>query len=155
MAQFFTMLIAMMPISELRGAIPVALGIYHLSIPEAFFYAVVGNILPVFLILWLLGPISNFLAKKSKRAEFFFHWLFERTRVKNHHNFKRWGDLALILFVAIPLPMTGAWSGALAAFIFDIPYWRAISLIFTGVLIAGLIVTLATTGTFSFLKIIL
>ena len=145
----------MLPISELRGSIPTALGVYHLSVPEAFFYSVIGNMLPVFLILLLLKPISDFFIRRFKIAEKFFTWFFEKTRVKNHHKFKRWGDLALILFVAIPLPITGAWSGSAAAFVFEVPYWRAVSLIFIGVLIAGVIVTLATTGTFSFLKIIL
>ncbi len=148
------MLIAMAPISELRGSIPYALA-HYLSVPEAFFYSVLGNILPVFLILSLLGPVSNFLIKRFKIAENFFHWLFERARLNNHQKFERWGKLALVIFVAIPLPMTGAWSGAVASFVFGIPYWKSIGLIFAGVLIAGVIVTLATTGVISAFKIIL
>lgn len=148
------MLIAMAPISELRVSIPYALA-HYLSVPEAFFYSALGNILPVFLILLFLKPVSNFLIKRFKIADKFFTWLFERTRKNNAEKFERWGKLALVIFVAIPLPMTGAWSGAVVSFVFGIPYWKSIGLIFAGVIIAGVIVTLATTGAVSIFKIIL
>lgn len=155
MSQLFTIFLAMLPIAELRGAIPAALGIYHLSAGEAFFYSVLGNMIPIFFILWLLEPLSKFLIGRFKIANKFFNWLFERTRRNNHLNFGRWGDLALAVFVAIPLPFTGAWSGAVAAYVFGIPYQRALTAIFAGVVLAGVIVVLASTGVFSFLRIIL
>ena len=71
----------------------------------------------------------------------FFTFLFERTRRKHSKKFEKWGALALITFVAIPLPITGGWSGALAAFVFGIPFKKALPLIFSGVIIAGVIVT--------------
>jgi uncharacterized membrane protein len=72
----------------------------------------------------------------------FFTWLFSRTRRKHSRSFERWRDLALCFFVAIPLPGTGAWSGALAAFVFGVPFRRAMVAITCGVLIAGVVVTL-------------
>ncbi|HDH31646.1 MAG TPA: ligand-binding protein SH3, partial [Candidatus Wolfebacteria bacterium] len=63
-------------------------------------------------------------------------------RKRHNHHFEIWKGLALILFVAIPLPFTGAWSGTVAAFIFGIPIWKAILMIGTGILISGLIVLL-------------
>lgn len=135
-----TLIISMLPISELRGAIPVAIGIYHLDPIEAYFLAVIGNIIPVIFILKYIDPISNFLMAKSKLFNKFFLWLFERTRRKFNGDFEKWGSFALITFVAIPLPMTGGYSGAIAAFVFGIPFKKALLLNSIGIIIAGLIV---------------
>ncbi|PIY78741.1 MAG: ligand-binding protein SH3, partial [Parcubacteria group bacterium CG_4_10_14_0_8_um_filter_35_7] len=80
-------------------------------------------------------------------------WLFKRTRSRHSRKFKKWKSLALIVLVAIPLPMTGAWTGSIAAFIFGISYFKALGLIFLGVVIAGLIVTLASMGTLNILRV--
>lgn len=141
-----TMILAMIPITELRAALPIGLTVFNLSAFEAYFWSVLGNMLPVLFILWFLEPVANFLRKYSKTMDRFFIWLFSRTRHKHSKNFERWGALALVGLVAIPLPITGSWTGALAAFIFGIKYWRALFLIFLGVLIAGLIVTLISLG---------
>lgn len=148
-SQLQILLLAMIPINELRGTIPVALGVYHLMTWEAFLWSVVGNMIPIFFVLLLLPWVVNVLIKKSNQINKLFNWLFERTRKKFYKKYSLYGDLALIIFVATPLPLTGAWSGAVAAFLFGIPYWRAIGLIFLGVLIAGLIVTGISTGIFT------
>ena len=145
------MLIAMLPIAELRGAIPIALGVYDLSVPTSYFLSVVGNLIPVVFVLLWLEPVSVFLRKKSKAFEKFFNWLFERTRKKFTKKYEKWGYFALILFVAIPLPVTGAWTGSIAAFLFGIPFKKAFPLIIVGVLIAGIVVTLASLGVLSFI----
>lgn len=139
-------LLAAAPISELRGAIPLAIGVYHWPWWPAVFWSVIGNMIPVFFILWLLEPVSNWLRKNFVIFEKFFLWLFKYTRDKHKQKFEVYRDLALIILVAIPLPMTGAWTGSLAAFVFGIPYCRALPLIFIGVLIAATVVTLATLG---------
>jgi len=141
-----TFIISMLPISELRGAIPVAIGVYHLNPVEAYFLAVIGNIIPVIFILKYIDPISEYLMSKSKFFNIFFTHLFERTRKKHNGKFEKWGALALITFVAIPLPVTGGWSGALAAFVFGIPFKKALPLIFLGVMIAGMIMTGLSLG---------
>lgn len=141
-----TLLIAMIPVFELRGAIPIALKIYQLDVFSAFFWSVLGNLIPIVFILWTLGPVSCFLRKRFKILDKFFVWLFGWTRKKHTKKIERWGALALIIFVAIPLPATGGWSGALAAFVFEISPKKALPLITLGVLIAGIIVTLLTTG---------
>lgn len=74
----------------------------------------------------------------------FFNWLFNRTRKKTQAKIEKYGSLALILFVAIPLPYTGAWTGSLAAWLFGIPFKKSILNIFIGILIAGIIVTVTT-----------
>ncbi|MEA2098092.1 MAG: small multi-drug export protein [Patescibacteria group bacterium] len=141
-----TLIISMLPISELRGAIPLAIGVYHLNPIETYFLAIIGNIIPVVFILKFIDPISKFLMSKSKFFNKFFTHLFERTRKKHNDKFEKWGALALITFVAIPLPITGGWSGALAAFVFGIPFKRALPLIFFGIMIAGVIVTGLSLG---------
>lgn len=141
-----TLLIAMIPIGELRASIPVAIEIYNMPWYWAYFWSVLGNTLIITIILLFLEPVSRFLMDKSKIFNKFFDWLFDRTRKKHTERFEKWGALALITFVAIPLPITGGWTGALAAFVFGIPFKKALPLIFIGLLIAGVIVTLVTTG---------
>lgn len=149
-AEFIVLLISMLPISELRGAIPIALTIYNLPVWSAFIWSVIGNLIPVVFIIWILNLLINkFLIRKIYIFNRFFTWLFERTRRKHSKKFEQWRDLALIILVAIPLPFTGAWTGALAAFVFGIPIKRAFPLITIGVLIAGVIVSAITLGIIS------
>ena len=113
---------------------------------EVYLFAVIGNMIPVFFLLWLLPAVSRFMMQKWSWANKFFAWVFERTRKRTEKQIEKYGPVALILFVAIPLPFTGAWTGSIAAFLFGIKNRKALPLIFLGVLIAGIIVTLATTG---------
>jgi uncharacterized membrane protein len=145
-SELITLLISMLPVSELRGAIPIAVAVYDMSVFSAFFWAVLGNIIPVIFILWFLKATSEFLSHHSYYFNRFFVWLFERTQKKHSLKFERWQELFLIILVAIPLPFTGAWTGALAAFVFGVPIKRAFPLIILGVLIAGIIVSSITMG---------
>lgn len=133
--------IAMVPVFELRGAIPIAYLSWNMSIWHTYLWAVAGNMVPIPFILLFLGPFSDWLRRHSRHMDRFFAWLFARTRRKHGKAFERWRDVALCLFVAIPLPGTGAWTGALAAFVFDVPFWPAMAAIFAGVLIAGVVVS--------------
>lgn len=141
-----TLILAMMPVGELRASLPIALTQYNLSLPLAFAISVIGNMIPVVVIVYLLEPISKFLSRHSKFFEWFFEWLFEHTRKRHSKKFETMEEIALVTFVAIPLPMTGAWSGALAAFVFGIKPKMAIPLITLGVIIAGIIVSIITLG---------
>lgn len=142
-----TFLIAMLPLAELRGAIPYA---WALKIEwwKALLVSIVGNMVPVFFILWLLEPVSAWLMAHSRIFERFFNWLFARTRKKLEKKYELYEGLALAIFVGIPLPVTGAWTGSVAAFVFGIPYRKALFWIFLGVCIAGVVVTaVMATGT--------
>lgn len=143
--------ISMLPISELRGAIPAGIGVWGMPWWQAAGIAIVGNILPVVFILWLIEPVSLWLRKRFRVFDRFFEWLFARTRRKFYNNYEKWGDLALVIFVAIPLPVTGAWTGSLASWLFGIKPKKALPLIATGVIIAAGIVTALSLGLFSFL----
>ncbi|MFA5128398.1 MAG: small multi-drug export protein [Patescibacteria group bacterium] len=141
------MFIAAIPIAELRAALPVALLVYKMPFWSAFFWSVLGNMLPIFFIVYFIKPAANFLKKHWRVAERFFDWWFARVRRKFEKGILKYGiNLALIIFVAIPLPITGAWSGAVASFLFGIPPRRALILIAFGVIIAGIIVGLLTGG---------
>ncbi len=140
-----TIFISTLPIFELRGAIPVAIGIYHINPLKAYLLAVAGNALPVIPLLLYLGPVSNFL-RRYRYWDRFFEWLFTRAHHTHSESFERYGTIALALFVAVPLPVTGAWTGCAAAFVFGIRFRHALAAIMAGILIAGIIVTTITVG---------
>lgn len=136
---------AALPISELRGAIPLAIGGFGFDPLTAYIVSLVGNLLPVPFLLTLLEPLTNLLCRVSF-LDRLISWLLARTRRRHSAAVERWGAFALVLFVAIPLPATGAWTGALIAHVFGIPFRYAFPLIALGVGIAGVLVTLATLG---------
>lgn len=141
-------IVAMLPISELRGAIPLGLFL-GLSLPKAFFFAVLGNCLMVAPVLFLLEPVSSYLRRFKLFAKF-FNWFFERTK-KNAETVQKYEALGLLFFVGIPLPITGAWTGAVAATLFKIRFRYAFLAIILGIFMAGLIVSLlCTLGMLSF-----
>jgi uncharacterized membrane protein len=137
--------IAALPVSELRGAIPVALQVYGMSPGEAYIIAVLGNLIPVPVLLLFLGTAERWL-RRFKVFDIFFQWLFNRTRRRTGKKIKKYGALGLIPFVAVPLPVTGAWTGVAAAYVFGIRFAYAFPAIVLGVLLAGVIVLSATLG---------
>ncbi len=139
-------LIAMIPVAELRVALPLALVYYKLPFVIAYVVAVLGNLLPVFFILLFIGPVSDWLIKRSRLFELFFKWLFERTRNKVIRKYEKYGLIALTMFVSVPLPITGAWTGSLAAWLFGVEVKKAFLVISLGVMIAGLVVYFVTIG---------
>lgn len=141
-----TLLLAMVPVGELRGAIPVAIFTFEMSPWAAYFWSVLGNLLLVVLVLIFLPWGSKLLMEHTKWGRKFFEWLFGRTQRKHSKKFERWGEVALVLFVAIPLPMTGGVTGAVAAFVFGIPKKKALPLLSLGVLIAGVVVLTLSVG---------
>lgn len=142
-----TFLIAMLPIGELRASIPIAITVYHLPVWSAYFFSVLGNIVPMALIISVFNPISNFLSRKIYFFSRFFRWLFEHTRKVNQSKFEKLGkNLAVVVLVATPVPFVGGWTGAIAAFVFGINFKKALPLVVIGSLIAGAIVTLTTVA---------
>ena len=139
--------ISMVPIVELRGAIPIGLGLGLPALPT-YFLCVLGNMLPVPFIylfarkflIWgyhkpLIGPICKFCIVKGEKGGRALEAKAGRGLV-----------VALLLFVGIPLPGTGAWTGALIAAVLNMRLKRAVPVIFLGVVIAGCIITLLTHG---------
>ena len=132
------LLLAALPISELRGAIPAGFA-FGFSPLKSFYIAFIGNVIPVIPLLLFLKPVSEFLRKMPVLSKF-FNWLFERTK-RRADLVEKYEFLGLMLFVAIPLPITGAWTGCVAATLFKIRLRYAILAITLGVCIAAVIVT--------------
>lgn len=135
-------LLAMVPIIELRGAIPIALGVFDFGRVPAYLLAVAGNLIPIPIILWVYPPFFSFTERHVGWLHRLLARLQQSTERRHSARFNRWRDIALVSFVAIPLPITGAWSGSLAAIVFSVPKRKALALIGLGVLIAGVVVTL-------------
>lgn len=141
----WVILLAMAPVSELRGAIPLALGGYHMNPWVIIPVIVAANFLPVPFILLFLRPVEDFLRRWPFWARLMDR-IFEHTRNKTQKRIERWESLALILFVAIPLPVTGAWTGSLAAYLFGLDFKKSLFFIFIGVCIAAAVVTTGVTA---------
>ncbi len=138
-----TILLAMAPISELRGAIPYAIA-QGAPWPLAYVVCVAANFAAVVPVLFLVGPVSDRL-RRVRLFDRFFAWLFARTRRKGRL-VERFEALGLVLFVAVPLPVTGGWTGAVAAFVFGVRRPLALAALLAGIALAGVVVTAATTG---------
>lgn len=134
-------LIATLPIIELRGAIPYGIGILKMPFIETFIWAFLGNIFPVFFILKLLNPAILLLFRHSIFLKKHTELYFEKLHKKHSQKFNELGTIFLAIFVAIPIPGTGAWTGALLAYLFNMPFWLAFFSIALGVAGAGIIVT--------------
>ena len=143
---FYTFLIAMLPVVELRGAIPVGVGMLGRSaLPSVYLAAVLGNMLPVPFIIVYIRRIFQWLRRRSRRLD----GLVTRLETKAHLKGRmvtRYKYLGLCILVAIPLPGTGAWTGALVAAFLDMRLRSAVPAIFLGVVIAGILVSLVTGG---------
>ncbi len=139
-----TFVVAMLPIFELRGALPYALTLGKLPLAQAFPIAVLGNMLPIPFIMYLLEPGTRLISRVAPGKRF-VDWLFTRTRARSE-KVRKYEMLGLILFVAIPLPVTGAWTGALASHLFGLKKGRSLLAITCGVCIAGIVVSLVTLG---------
>ena len=139
-----TALISMLPVVELRGGLPagVALG---LPIPLAFAAALIGNMLPVPFVILFARPVFQWIRAHIPALGSFVTKLETRAyaKSKNVKKYEAWG---LLIFVAIPLPGTGAWTGALIASVLNMRLKRAVPVIFLGVIIAGSIMTVLTYG---------
>lgn len=142
-------LTAMLPVIELRGAIPVGISL-GLSPLHSAGLSFIGSMIPVPFILFMIRPIFNYL--KQTRT---FKKLIDRLTDKSFSgsgNIQKYGVLGLLLFVSIPLPGTGVWSGSLAAALLDMRFKWAFPTILVGNFIAGVIITLLSHGFVSILS---
>ena len=139
-----TLIISMIPVIELRGAIPigVSLGLSH---AEAMGISIIGNMLPVPFIILFIRPIFRGMTKKSGKLARLAEKLEAKAEGK-WDKIHRYQFFALTIFVAIPLPGTGAWSGALIAAVMNMRLRNALPSILLGVLIAGILVSGITYG---------
>ena len=160
-------LCSMIPIIELRGAIPLGAGISEIEwISDIFniqpgetlpwwlnyIICVVGNLIPVPFILVFIKSILGWMKRGPKLFSKIAVWL-ENKADKHSEKVRRSQTIGLIIFVGLPLPGTGAWTGSLIAALLGVRLKRSLPSIFIGVLLAGAIMTLASYGLFGFLNI--
>ncbi len=151
---FIIIIISMIPLIELRGAIPIAIGM-NIGLPEwlILIIAIIGNIIPVPFIFFFARKILNWGSKqKWKPFKQFCNFCLKKGEKGGQKLLKKAGNygtyFALFLFVAIPLPGTGAWTGTLAASILNLDFKKTMVAIIAGVLTAGLIMLAASLGLF-------
>lgn len=148
-------LISMVPLVELRGAIPVSQGL-GLPLLQSYVIAVIGNMIPVPFIFLFARKVLVWGADKPLIGKF-FSWCLEKGERGGKKLQEKAGKglfLALLLFVGIPLPGTGAWTGTLAASILDMDFKSSVAAVMLGVLLAGIIMGLVSFGAFSAVGVI-
>ena len=148
---------SMIPWWEGRYAIPFAMLRFGWSWWEAAPLAVAGNMLPVPFILLFFRYVEKFLRRFQSWSRL-MDWLFAKTRKRAGSKIRRYESLGLLLFVAIPLPFTGAWTGSLIAYLFDLKFSKSLVTIFIGVVIAAgimIFITIYVSWLLSYLGITL
>jgi len=150
--QFGVLICSMIPIIELRGAIPLGAA---LGMPwwQSYFISVIGNMLPVPFILLFIRKILDFMSR-SKIKLFYktANWLNNKAE-KNRGKIEKYSFWGVCFFIAIPLPVTGAWTGSLVAATIEMKFWKAMLSALIGVMIAGVIMTLGAYGVVAAFKI--
>lgn len=143
----FTALVSMLPVVELRGGIPFGMRV-GLPLPLAVLAAVTGNMLPIPFLIIFTRRVFAWMRRHIPVLEGFIARMERKVESKKHlvQQYKFWG---LLILVAIPLPGTGAWTGALVAAVMDLRLKSALPAIFGGVLVAAAIVSTITLGLFS------
>lgn len=142
-------LISMVPLIELRGAIPYAVG-FGLPLLQSYIVCILGNMIPVPIIFLFARKILEWGADKPVIGKFFTFCLEKGHKggVKLQEKAGRGLFVALLLFVGIPLPGTGAWTGTLAASLLDMDFKSSVTAVLLGVILAGVIMGLLSAGLF-------
>ena len=148
-----TYIISALPVVELRGSIPIGCMAFKIPWYWCYILAVLGNLLPIPIILLFVEKAIGWL-KNTKHLKKLGLWL-EKKAEKNTPKVQRFETFGLMIFVAIPLPMTGAWTGALVAALTGMRFRNAMISIIGGVMIAGAIVTLIVEGALGFLSFLI
>jgi uncharacterized membrane protein len=135
-------LLSLLPIFELRGGIPVGVALFGLNPAAVYGVCVLFNVVPVLPILLLLGPLRRLLSEVPPFRGFFR--FLDRKVGKRRETIERYEEIGLILFVGIPLPVTGAWTGSLVAAVMGLRVLPSLLFIFLGILLAGVVVMVLT-----------
>ena len=146
-----TIILGATPIIELRYAAIISQYAFGLEVLPSFICGLIGNIIPVYFIVKYIKPIFNFLGK-WKPFKIIIDWASERAtkKIANSERLQNYTAIGLFLFVAVPIPTTGAWVGSLIANFLDMPPKKAVPPIILGTITAGFI-TIATNGGIQYL----
>ena len=140
----FTMLVSMVPVIELRGGVPFGTTALGLPVGEALIAAIIGNMIPIPFIIVYIRRIFLWMRHKLPTLNRLLDSIEQKAHLKGQ-KVSKYQYIGLWIFVAIPLPGTGAWTGALVAAFLDMPLRKALPSIFLGVVTAGIIMTFATS----------
>ena len=141
-------LISLMPILELRGGL-IAASLLGLDPVRSYIITIIGNIIPVPFILWLINYVLNFM-RKSKHFNGIAKWLDEKVD-KHKGQIEKFGFWGLVLFVGIPLPGTGAWTGCLIAAVLNMDRKKSFIAAMIGIFMASIIMMLISFGLLKFI----
>ncbi len=139
-------LLSALPVTELRAALPVAILYYDFDPLQAIMYALIGNSIPVFLIFWMFPPFLRWAQEHQPRLHTIFFSHLQKLENRHANSYQRWGALFLFIFVAIPLPGSGVWTGSLLAIIFGMKPKLSLPAILLGMVVASLLVLFLSLG---------
>jgi len=145
---FQVALLAMAPISELRGAIPLGIMVYHLNPFLVTTTSMIFNLIPAIFIILFFDAITPWIKKKFPRFGNLIEKFSQKRQQKHRQKIEKYGLWAIMAFVAIPFPLTGAWTGSLLSVLFEMPRFKSILAIGGGIVISGCIVLLVTLPSF-------
>jgi len=134
------------PLLEVRASIPLGIVVHQLSPALVLGLAFVGSSLVPVIILPFLDSLINWIKSLHDKLGEYAQIFFDAKYRQHSDAVNRWGSLALVILVAIPLPLTGVWTATIIAYLFGIPYRNALPAILAGALVASVLVTLATLG---------
>ncbi len=143
---FYVFIIAMSPLVEISGAIPIAILSFNFSPLQAYSIAILGNLIPPLFLIPFLGRVDTFLSAHFAFWQKWFGHLLQRTRDNHIKKFEVMKELVLFALLVVPTPFTGVWTASLLAYIFGISLRKAMPIIIVGQLIAGGLVVATTLG---------
>jgi len=149
MKELIVLVLAAIPIFEVRASVPLGIAIYKLSPVTTVLLSIVGSVLPVFPVLWILNNLTEHF-RKIPSFDRFISWVFARTKSKS----KMIEDLELVgltLFIAVPLPGTGVWTGTIAAYLLGLRWLPTFFAGLIGTAIASVLVAAATLGVINYI----
>lgn len=144
--QIKVFLIAMLPILEVRGAIPWSVAMYEIPHWQTYIFGVAGNITASAIVLYGLQKYGDLIIEKIPKFGEYIEKYLSRARRLFTGKYEKWGVFGLVLFVGIPLPMTGAWTGSAVAYIFGFDRTQALYAIIAGVFLSAAIMLTASVG---------
>ncbi|GEM_PF-787467 len=141
-----TALLAVVPFTEVRAAVPIGMQFFHLAPAQAVFFACLGSLIPMPFVFWLLPPFLQFIEQHFPALHRFLEHHVRQLEHKHRASYDRFGALAIFLFIALPIPGSGVWSASILAVVFGIRRPLAAFAIICGITTASLLVLAVTLG---------
>lgn len=154
-SQIYIFFLSMLPVTEVRLSVPLAIVVYHMTVFEALWWGILGNSVAAAIVLYGLYFFGDWIMKHTTFLSRTLGTVLNRARKVFTGKYQAWGLFGLAVFVGIPLPMTGAWTGAAVAYVFGFPKLKALVALIAGIIMAAVIVTGVTVGVdriFSFFR---